>query len=720
MSQFDLPRINFHGSALLDTATANNGNYEPSLTMFDQDESEAFLPPRCYLPPNDDYQPPAGVQILVDSNGKYVPLTPITPDNYQQWASTPLGSFPADKLYRDLYAHLKFGPFQMPLIRNNPGYWNYFGDLSFSLINTQVTGITLPKQGGGVITYTPQSQEGCPASFAEILGAELSFNNNFFSPGSTTTAYLCDADSIGQMCTQIFCGQAGLYKRDAQGNPITFFNGNPVKSTARWMNLNKVLNYSDPTLIPMGGSACFYAMIALDSGSELTNTYQKFNGKLLTGLFMKLLIHEVYEVREPDYTKVPTKTITDKTGNQIQVSKNPAKVSVSGSITPYYNGDMKTASISRLMKNISPVTLDVTSIQAPVTKAGSQLTVANTVNLAPIQFLHIPQFNLISLDIINFINEYGSNPGVLPPFAGGADIPPFQHFESYKYNGIFSLYFKPDNGTSPSLIGTFEFNSYQMQQLLASGGMIDFAVAEGANYSKGFFYITLNSATVFTESNYFILSDQMGNYADQGQSTNNYMSDGLPAIPCSLRVFYRGTPVSSDSPVLVTQQAIDIRANTITNTPNFSIYDGIPMDFPVDKDGCITYAFVDSQSAVLQNDFSNLFPFIMSTSLVVLRTLSSRQELTSYLNGSFPITWEVVFKNIFSLFKVLYPVMDRVVPFTEANWSDPFILNKMLMLVNEKNWNQPLYMPVTRDLSLPQRELLRMWAKQIINNTSNG
>ena len=69
MSQFDFPRINFHGTALLDTPTANNGNYEPSLTMFDQNESEPFLPPRCYLPPNYTYQPPPGVQILQDNKG---------------------------------------------------------------------------------------------------------------------------------------------------------------------------------------------------------------------------------------------------------------------------------------------------------------------------------------------------------------------------------------------------------------------------------------------------------------------------------------------------------------------------------------------------------------------------------------------------------------------------------------------------------------------------
>jgi hypothetical protein len=720
MSQFDLPRINFHGTAHLDTATANNGNYEPSLTMFDQDESEAFLPPRCYLPPNYTYEPPTGVVILVDpKRGKYVPITPITPDNYQKWASTPLGSFPDDKLYWGLYAYLKVGSNGSPLTGNTPGYWNYFGDLSMSLIDTQVTGITLPKQGGGVITYTPQNQEGCPSYFAEMFGAVLSFNNNFFALGSSTSAYLSDADSIGQMCTQIFCGQAGLYKRDGQGKEITFFSGRPVKSTARWMNLNKVLNYSDPSIIPMGGSACFYAMIELDSKSDLPSKYQQYTGQIPIGLFMKLLIHEVYEVRQPDYTKIPTITMYDIAGNQIPVPKNPVNVAVSGSITPFYNGDMKTASISRLMKNAELWVLDASRIPAPVTKVGKQLSVANSVNLAPIQFWHNKEFNLLSIDIINMINEYGTNPGELLPYAGPGDIPPFQNFESFDY-GTFNVFFKID-GETPIPIGAFNFNNdYQMQRLLASAGMIDFAVPQESDFSKGAFYIMLSGKTAYTEYDYFILSDQMGNYAEQGQPTNNYMSDGLPRIPCSLRVFFRGGSVDISNLIPVTQQVINMRTGGITNTANFSIYDGMQMHFPVDKDGCLTYAFIDSQSAILQNGFSNLVSFIMNSSLVVLRTLSARVHLASYLNGSSPISWEVVFNQVFSMYKVLYPVMDVVVPFTQANWSDPSVLSKMMMLIDEKNWNQPLYMPVTRDLSAPQRALLQMWANQNSNNEANG
>lgn len=713
MSQFDLPRINFHGTALLDTATANNGNYEPGLTLFDQDESEVFLPPRCYLPSPFSPLLDPGIQVKQDKKGRsYVPISPITAENYQQWATTPLGSFSADSLYWDLYSKLK-------LSGNNPGYWNYYGDLSFSLINAGVTGITVYQPGNGVVTNTADNQPYCPTFLADMFGAEFSFNSNYFAQDSRTSAYLCDVDSIGQMCTQVFIGQSGLYKKDGQGNQVTVFSGTPVKSTARWMNLSKVLNYADHSLLPMGGSASFYAKIELNDGDELLNQYEQLTGKKPNGLFLKFMIHEVHEIREPDYSQIPSQTLTDVSGNQSGVQKNPATSAISGSITPYYDGDMTTASISRLMKNDCAVSIDASGIPVPVTKNKATLSIPGTVNLAPIQFVHDAQSNILSLDIMNSINEYGINPGTLPEYAGNGDIPAYQNFESYKY-GAFILWFQPDIGGAPIKINSFDFeNNYNMQQLLKTGGMIDFNVSAGADYSNGYFYLTLNGTVLFKEDDYLITSDQMGNYAQQYQSGNAYMSDGLPKIPCALRVFYRGAPVQQGNSLAVTQQTIDMRAGAITNTPNVMVYDGIPLNFGVDTDGSLTYGFIDPKSKLLEPDMSNLFSYIPNTSLIVVRTLSSEPQLADYLSGQEPITWDVVFNQVFSLYKTLYPVMDKIVPFTEQNWSDPFLLSKMKVLMSEDNWNKPLYMPVTRDLSAPQQQLLQMWADQINNPTSN-
>jgi len=49
---------------------------------------------------------------------------------------------------------------------------------------------------------------------------------------------------------------------------------------------------------------------------------------------------------------------------------------------------------------------------------------------------------------------------------------------------------------------------------------------------------------------------------------------------------------------------------------------------------------------------------------------------------------------------------------TEKNWSDPTIQSMVLQLTDENNWNKPLFMPVTRDMTASQRALLQTWINQ--------
>jgi hypothetical protein len=114
----------------------------------------------------------------------------------------------------------------------NPGYWNYYGDISMSLQDVVITGITVPAGANKPVTYTAVNLSDCPADISVLMGAEFSFNADYFTPGSRTTAFLCDVDSEGQLCTQIFCSNAGLYK-SFDGANLKFFSGKPVKSTAR-------------------------------------------------------------------------------------------------------------------------------------------------------------------------------------------------------------------------------------------------------------------------------------------------------------------------------------------------------------------------------------------------------------------------------------------------------------------------------------------------------
>ena len=713
MSQFDFPRINCHGKAFLDTPTANNG-YIPFITMFDQSESGVFVPPRIYF--DDQHQPPQGFPILKDNNNvPYVPI-PITLDDFQQWATTPLGSYPADAGYLDYYKTL--GNYNM-----NPGYWNYYGDLSIATKDVFVTGLTINNADNKPVTYTKDNIADCTDPIASLFGAEFSFNDDYFSPKARTTAYMCDVDSEGQLCTQIFCSQAGLYLANNNSN-TTFFKGRPVKSTVHFMNINRVLNYAEK--IPMGGSATFYSMLEVDSDSEIMQLIKPHVKGEVGGLFIKLMIHEVFEVRNPDYSTMPVKQINTVRGNKIPVPKNPAKVSITGSITPWFSGDMKTNSISRIMKNAAAdiYNIDFSNNKIdpayPIPKGSPALGIPTSVNLGPVPFVVQPFLSLLTLDLSNMLTEYGADPGEIPSFAGATDIPPFETFHTYDY-GQLDIYFQPDSGGTPVLMGSVTHgDNYSMDRFLENAGMIDLPLT-AINYMQGYFYMQTGTKRLLTENDLYILTDQQGMYAEQNQQQANlYMVDGLPLVPCTIRAFNRGVPISALEPVTITVQGANMSTGNVTNYPNTQIYDGLQYTFPVDTEGCTTYVFptnTDENFPTAPGTAPFVY-FAMNAPIFVCRVLSAEPELEPYLSGQQPVTWEVIFNYVLQLYKTVYPIMDAELPIEESVWNDAFIQSKISELTNLNNWNEPMFMPLTRDMSATQRQLLQMWIAQSqqINN----
>jgi hypothetical protein len=717
MSHFDFPRINFHGKAILNTATANNGRLKPVIHIFNQDKSKVYMPPRVYLPPPDqgncDCPLPAGATIKKDKKGNsYVAIFPINDDNYQEWATTPLGSYAADASFSDFYKCIG-NCWKNPVIGLLPGYWNYYGDLSMSLQDVLVAGITLPDNNNKPITYSASNSLECPASLLPLLDAELSFNSDFFTPESRTTACMSDVDSMGQMCTQIFCSRVGLYKRD--GN-VTFFRGTPVKSTARWMNLSRVVNWSDPSLTPMGGSASFYSMIQLSEGNMIAQLLAPYTGAKVTALFMKILVHEVYEVRNPDYGKISSPMLTGVANQQVAVPMNPAIVSISGSITPWFEGDMKTTSICRVLTTPTmKFSIDTSKMHAPTPVGGGDqpLSIPKSVFLGTALLKINDKKKLITLDLSNMCNEYGTGFGNMPPFAGRGDVPPFVSFSNYDYGNI-SLMYQPDSGAGSLLVGTITYeDDYNMSRFLESGGMVDLPASQ-MDYSDGYFYLEIDGIKALAENSVFITTDQQGIYAEQ--RGEEYMSDGLPKGPLVLRVFNRGAPVSRTKPQMITLQNISLTTGSLQNANKVTVYDSMWFILPTDKDGCFTYSFVADPSQLYPlpnaNDLDTVTYFAMQSYLVVLRVLSAEKKLLRYLDGKLPITWDVVFKQVLQLYKTIYPVMDKILPIDEQNWSDPITQENVLVLTSELNWHKPNYMPVTRDASGPQIKLLQMWINQ--------
>ncbi|MDF2156740.1 hypothetical protein [Algoriphagus sp. CAU 1675] len=726
MSQFDFPRINFHGSVLLDVPTGNNGKFSP-LKIYNQDAALPYRPPRVNISP--DLIPKIqslGYDVQMDPTGQgYVEIASVTDECYDAWAICLLGKSGYDDDYVTLYQNVPLdGPSPQPSLYDGlvqPGYWNYFGDLSVYAEDIRITGIQIPDNQGRVTTYTPDNSAGCPGGLAQLLGQSFSFHQQFFDPNSRTTAMFCDVDSINDTCTQLFISLAGIYGKP-NGQEKTFLSGVPCKSTFTWLSLSKVLNYNNELLMPMSGGTYFESTIALNADQTDAAVQQDLNqyaGFQVDALSMKILLHQVYEVRNPDYSKMPT---TPLGNNQTSVYKNPARVAFSGSLCPFVEGvDMKTHNVARILKNEianNPAIKYAESnppILAPTPMGTDEkpLSLPKTVQLPPAFVRVNDKANVISLDVINSICEYGVGFGPYSDYGGDTSIPPFISWKNYDF-GQLTLMFIPDDGTAPTKVGSINHaQDYNMSTFLARGGVMDFPVPSGiSDFSKGRFAIyTSDQKELFMEDDYLIMSDQQGSYAEQGQlASEGYKSDGAGRGPVILRCFYRGTPLTN--PTLG-----KIRNGNTNKFQDFYFSDGVSFEYFTKEAGCVQYVLgiTPEQYNVPSTQKERLY-FAANGYTVSTRVLSADKELEVYLNGTEPLTFQVLYDNILSNYNNVLPIMNAILPFQEEVWSEPYTMRRMLMLTDEKNWGGYMYMPVTRELSKNQQALLQMWAKLKINS----
>ncbi|MDN3204107.1 hypothetical protein [Algoriphagus sediminis] len=725
MSQFDFPRINFHGSVLLDVPTGNNGKFSP-LKIYNQDEALPYRPPRVYLKPGIIPNIPAKYKIETDENSpysdynKYVEISSVTDEVYDAWAICHLGTSGHDDDYKELYENVPLdGDSPQPMLSEGmvqPSYWNYYGDLSVYAEDIRITGVQVVDDLGNVTTYTPGNSDGCPAGLSQLLGQSFSFHQQFFDPNSRTTAMFCDVDSIGDSCTQMFYSLAGIYGKP-NNQEKTFFTGVPCKSAFNWLSLCKVLNLNNPLLSPMYGGTYFNSTIQLNADQTDPQFQQDLNtaaGFHVDALSMKILLHQVYEVRNPDYKKMPTAPLGN---NQTSVPKNPARVAFSGSLCPHVSGvDMTTTDIARILKNevVNNPKLDVGHLDLPIPQGSNEgITIESQVQLPPAFVRVNPTKKVISLDVINTICEYGIGFGDYSCYGGDTAIPPFKSFENFDFNTL-SLYFIPDDQSGNVLIGSLTHTEdYNMAVFLAKGGVMDFKIPPGKHdFSAGKFAIFWKDGELMMEDDYLVLTDQKGSYAEENQHDNyNYKYDGSGRGPITLRCFKRGQPIPYESRVEGVYQTAWNQ-----NYP-FTFYDKVDFKYPTNVVGCTQYTFAITENQRIPN-FQTTSPlyFLANGYYLVGRVLDEAADLVKYLDGTEPLTFEVLYDKILSNYNNVLPIMNSILPFQESVWSEPYTMRRMLMLTDEKNWGGYMYMPVTRELSKNQHALLQMWAKQKINS----
>lgn len=705
MSQFDFPRINFFGKTKINVGTCNNDDFKPDslrktcgILVNDLVSAQAFAPPRVYLTAavkaaiekahksGDPGVPAYNFVAAGDSQGTeyyYVVIEAVsTPEIFVAWSQLPLGQYGADSEYEFLYEKTQ-------LKGTVPAEWNYNGGMQNAIEDCTVVSVAVkPSDNSGENLFLASDPGNCPADLTSFLGATF---NAVKDSKKGTTAVLCDLNPSQPYSTQYFVD--GFYLREADSSD-TLMAGRPVKGVTRWINFGRVVNIPGSPMIASGGVFQAIPAEAMTEWSTLKAAFEAHGdgSKKLIGAFVRYNLFEVYEDRNPVYADLP------------KYGTNPAYMSVMGSITPWYEGDMATASTGRLLNPTA---------NTPNTKQA----------LAPITFSLDTESSLISLDLFNTLPENRDPAGDFDPYTNGNNPPPM----SYTLSKIGALDVKVSGNTLARI--NIDGTNYTRQDLINNGGMFDFIYGGGAASD------TLNSSDfsiwgddvagqyvqMMAESRYSIQSDQSCAYANAGGPNNSFLSQGTTYGPTVLRVLDRGVPVEQANAVNVTQTVfgLDFIFNLKQlSQDSLSVYDGLEVSMDTSSENILVYVYTPPGGTLPTTGFSGTTEFYLN-----LRVLpdQSAQYAGYYLQPGQPgykkLDWTALFNEIFFTYYMLYPAMTQVSSLKDPNnWNNPGAAKALKSYTSQDNWDGYLYMPRSRDLSDADRKLIDTWADGVINS----
>lgn len=717
MGLFDFPRIHFSGNININVPTINNSYYFP-LTIYDQTLSRGFRPPRLYFSSEQVIQnvQPAipNLKIYPDEFNKYwyIEIAPINnPDLLKTWCMNPLGKVPTapDAAYFPYYTAADNDLGQNPLYTTVtgycPGYWNMWGDMGVYMQDVNVTGVQT-FNGTAITTWTKQSVN-IPPDITPLLNAGFDFDS---SPGNGhTTACMVETISSQSVYASVFCSQVNLF--DSNSKQI-LFEGRPTRFGALLYGTWRVVNW----LPPMASSGRFCATIPLEDISKEDQTtlldffqsQNSYDGRQLAGIFVSFTIFEVFENRyDQNYYTNNGKTA------------NPARATTVGSITPWYEGDMQTGMLGRnLISEGSMCTNPFTQSGIPMNPAISSLRVLAD-NLA-----------IFSVDMGNSWPETMTppfNPKKPPAIRGDAS------FETANI-GTLAFWYGANSSTQFAAININPGDNPRVQ-VAQTGCIFDFVLTNATtiqNVQNNFIggWLTNNGTTtqILQEAVYTICSDQKGLYADNGDApADGYRVNNYKKEPCRIRIFQKGVPVTQPVSIIVAEYVVPEAENDAIGPPSITtqnLSDNAIVSLSVSKlnieDNAIYYFVYDGQypNNNIPVFFNNGYTIMDTGAFVVLR-VHPPEDYSIYIDpsapGYTPPTFDVIYKEILSMYDIVYPVMGDIYPFEAEVWNNPTVARAVLQFTDPKIWHGIQYMPRSRELSTPQLKLLQAWANNIIN-----
>lgn len=584
------------------------------------------------------------------------------------------------------------------IVQYIPGEWNYYGDMGVEMIGVTVANVQDPD---GLVTDN-------------LTGAELSFK--VVPQAKVGTGMLIDVNAEDVPCSQVFADALTLLS-----GQTTVFSGQPSKSATRWINFQRNINLNGPN----GAAACFQSVVPISAlqGQPILNYLPKTSpdGTALAGIVFRYYMYRpLQKINTFKYSTQDWLTEMEALyKNENYAEKlNPDYVQVTGTIAPWYTGEMESSPTGRLL---NPTTNTFPLPQGSIGNAGPDANGIKHFGLAPAVLVVDWNRQIVSVDFSGTFPDSYQNPA----------YDPMQTDTKYnpKYDfGPVNLVVR--NGSQSHDFGVVNYVDTDGGDSI--GWIFDFPIGDTSDTLKeliegGDFALTSqNYGDLLAESEYFIVSDQSCIFGEQGgagSTESSFTNDGPTDSPATVRIFQKGVEIPADQSPEMTLWEYDTTPNQSTGPLeqlSTSYKAGDPLTVSVEKSGNRLYTFTLPGQADPPPSYTSLN--LMVVPMINLRILPNFDFSQYYVDPTAPqpvgndsLDFDVIYNEIFRNYYLLYPGMNARRPLNNPEyWVGAYNANVILERTSRGMWSHYEYMPRTRDLSASRRTLLEAWARKTL------
>lgn len=548
-----------------------------------------------------------------------------------------------------------------------PAEWNYYGDMGSEVVSASVIGV---QTGPGQIYTEPD-----PAvPLASLIGASLDFSGS-----------ICDVNSQGSPpATQFFIEELTLKSGDTVA-----LQGKPSKGACQWLNF-----YRNVSLQADGGAGGYVYHVILKDARGTKIDLPGFNDKNIKGVIFRYYLYRPL---------IGVKQNADVAAKYAKKEINPATLEFIATIAPLYDEPILTTPVGRLLVG--------NNATIPTPNGAPNNSGNGFIALAPAVLQQ--NGSTLSAEFVGTFPDY------------------YQQPDNPKYDfGPVSLV--AVSGGSSTTIATVDYADTDAGD--RRGWIFDFDLSAYPNVLNDpgatFQLVSATWGTVLAETDYYVVSNQQGIYAEQFGPGDVFLNQGTTEA-ATVSVYSRGNLVPREKcpPITVWQyRSIPLQApgNATVVSANFKPGDPIVVDTSAPGNYLFTFSVNGPDSAppaayppMSYATFMNP-PWITNAPGISLRILPNGEDFSRYYVdpsakkpvGNELLTFDVVYTKVLRTYYLLFPAMNKYIDLSkESDVRDH--AQKILDATDPAIWMSVHYMPRTRDMSASRRTLLQAWCRKV-------